>query len=47
MGDVQEYLLLKRSFYSVSIQDIIAEAGANLHNWLSHFQMVSLMWNII
>jgi methylmalonyl-CoA mutase len=46
MGDVQEYLLLKcRNFYSVSISGYhIAEAGANqLRNWLSHFQMDSLM----
>jgi methylmalonyl-CoA mutase len=35
MGDVQEYLLLKRWLYSVSISGY-AEAGANqLHNWLT------------
>jgi methylmalonyl-CoA mutase len=50
MGDVQEYFIKKnvRNFYSVSISGYhIAEAANPLHNWLSHFQTGSLMWNTI
>jgi methylmalonyl-CoA mutase len=50
MGDVGIFHQKNvRNFYSVSISGIILlrQEQIQLHNWLSHFQTGSLMWNTI
>jgi methylmalonyl-CoA mutase N-terminal domain/subunit len=49
MGDVQEYFIKKnvRNFYFNIRVSLLRQEQIQLHNWLSHFQTGSLMWNTI